>query len=257
MQIPPRTETRLVAECKDAVDWHTRSIATWVHLSLLAAKKKWNSAFAGSISDPLTQPSSSRPSSSCPKSWQAEYSSPPMTISVQKQLSPCPTGERAATLERMVLTRSSRKRRLSLRNFFRRKLLFIPSRNDSRRVPSKKNSSAIVPKHEWFHSGACTPPTSEWPANRYSASLFVANSTQIGSAPRTPYSHNRHAQSPMRWNCVQLNQHRQWPKINGNWTLPPNFRADYQMRIKTGVIRKFPSLPRGNEESTRSATIIS
>ena len=36
MQIPPRWETRLVTEGKDAADWHTRSIATCFHLSLLA-----------------------------------------------------------------------------------------------------------------------------------------------------------------------------------------------------------------------------
>ena len=35
VQIPPRTETRLVAGCKDAVDRHTRSIANSFHLSLL------------------------------------------------------------------------------------------------------------------------------------------------------------------------------------------------------------------------------
>ena len=97
-------------------------------------RKQWNSAFAGSILDPLTQPSSSSLSSSCPKSWKAEQSSPTMTISGQKQLIPCPTRERAPTLDRMVLTRSSRKQRLSLRNFFRRKLQFVLSRDDNRRV---------------------------------------------------------------------------------------------------------------------------
>ena len=39
VQIPPRTETRLVAKRKDAVDWHTKSIATWLHLSLLADER--------------------------------------------------------------------------------------------------------------------------------------------------------------------------------------------------------------------------
>ena len=33
---------------------------------------KWNSAFAGSISDPLTEPGSSSPSSRCPKRWKNE-----------------------------------------------------------------------------------------------------------------------------------------------------------------------------------------
>ena len=61
---------------------------------------KWKSTFAGSIVDPLTQPCSNSPSSSCLKRWKTEYSSPPMMIPGQKQLSPCPTGERAATVER-------------------------------------------------------------------------------------------------------------------------------------------------------------
>ena len=114
--------------------------------------KEWNSDFAGSISDPLTQPCSNSLCSSCPKRWKAEESSPQMKISGQKQLSPCPTGERAATVESMVLTRSSRKRRQSLRNFFCKKLLYIFSRGDDRRVPFKKCSSQVAPKHERFGS---------------------------------------------------------------------------------------------------------
>ena len=39
VQIPPRTEARLVAERKHALNWHTRPIATWFHLSLLAAER--------------------------------------------------------------------------------------------------------------------------------------------------------------------------------------------------------------------------
>ena len=39
VQIPLRTETRLVAESKDAVDWHTRSIAACSHLSLPADER--------------------------------------------------------------------------------------------------------------------------------------------------------------------------------------------------------------------------
>ena len=38
-QIPPRTETRLVTECKHAAAWHTRSIAACFHMSLLADKR--------------------------------------------------------------------------------------------------------------------------------------------------------------------------------------------------------------------------
>ena len=39
VQIRPRTETKLVAESKGAADWHTGSIATWLHLSLLADER--------------------------------------------------------------------------------------------------------------------------------------------------------------------------------------------------------------------------
>ena len=39
VQIPPRTETRLIAETKHASDRHTRSVAACLHLSLLADKR--------------------------------------------------------------------------------------------------------------------------------------------------------------------------------------------------------------------------
>ena len=126
----------------------TRDLLPLASTCRCSRTKEWNSGFAGSISDPLTQPSSNSPSSSCPKRWNVKYSSPPLTISGQKLLSPYPIGEGAATVERMVLMRSSRRRRQSLRNSFRRKLLFIFPSDDNRRVPSKKCSSAIAAKHE-------------------------------------------------------------------------------------------------------------
>ena len=39
--------------------------------------------------------------------------------------------------------------------------------------------------------------------------LFATSNTQIGRAPQMQDSHNRHAQSPIRENCVQLKQQRQ------------------------------------------------
>ena len=39
VQIPPRTETGLVAKCKNAVDRNTRSIAACIHLSLITHKR--------------------------------------------------------------------------------------------------------------------------------------------------------------------------------------------------------------------------
>ena len=149
VQIPPGMEARLVTKRSDAVGWHTRSLATYFDLSLFADKRVEFSFFSLNLW-PLTKPSSSSPSRGCPKRWKAEYLSPPIMIWGQKQLSPCPTGERAATIEKTVLTRSSGKRRQSFQNCFRRRLLFIFSRDDNRRVPSGKCSSSIAPKHEWL-----------------------------------------------------------------------------------------------------------
>ena len=142
-------------------DWlqhaKTLSMVTQYLLPLISTcrcswMKEWNSASAGSTFDALAQPRSTKPSSNCPKCWKAEYSSPPMMILIQKQLMLCPIGERAATVEVMVLTKSSRKRRQSLRKSFRRKRLFISSRDKKRRVPSKNCSSSMAPKHEHFEN---------------------------------------------------------------------------------------------------------
>ena len=146
MQIPPRTETRLVTECKHAADWHTRSFAACFHLSLLVDGRVELSHCRFNFG-PLNSTKFKQTIQQLPKEVESRIFVAPMTISGQKQLSPCPIGERAATVGRMVLTRSSRKRRQSQRNFWRRKLLLIFSRDGSRRVPSKKCSSAIAPKH--------------------------------------------------------------------------------------------------------------
>ena len=87
-----------------------------------------------------------------------------MTISGQKLLIPCPVGERAATVERTVLTRSSRKRPQPLRNCLRRNYCFSqrtitdgsPPRNAPLRLPQSTNDS-----------GACTPRTSISRANYF------------------------------------------------------------------------------------------
>ena len=159
-----------------------------------------------------------------------------MTISGPEQLSPCPTGERVATVERMVLTRSSGKQRQPYKTLCGRSYCLSsqgmitdgsPPRNAPLRLPQTTNAS-----------GACTPPTSLSRANRYSASHSEANITPIGRDPRMPVSHNQQTQSPIRWNCVQLKQHRQWLEDDGSWTLPTTSRAKYQMRMEPGVIRK-------------------
>ena len=145
-------------------------------------------------------------------------------ISGQKQLSPCPTGERASTVERMVLTRFSRKRRQSLRNFFRRRLLF-----SSRKMTTNGSLPGNAPP-QWLQNtidlGACTLPTSRWLANRYFVWPSAAYNTQTGRTRQTSHSHNRHAQSPVQGSCVQLKQQRQRPENDGTWKLPPTPRMD-------------------------------
>ena len=149
----------------------------------------------------------------------------------QKQLNPCRTGEHAATVERMVRTRSSRKRWQSLRNSSRGKLLF--NFQGTITDGSHPGNAPLRWLQSTNDSGACTPPISRWRANRYSPSPFAAKNKQIGRVPRMPDSHNWHAQSPIWWNCVHLKQRRHWPENDGNWTLPPTPRANYQMRIRT------------------------
>ena len=207
VQIPPRKETRLVAERKDAIDWLRRPIVTRFHLSLFAGDRV-EFSFCN-LPSPLTQPSSSSPSSSCPKRWEAEYSSPSMRISEQKRLCPCTTGERAASVEKMVLTRSSRQRGQSLRISFEqsRCLLFQGKVTDG----SLPRNAPLQSPQSTNDSGACTPLTFRWRPNRSSASSFAADNTKTGRVHRMPDSHNFHAHNPFRWNCVQLKQHRQGP----------------------------------------------
>ena len=160
-----------------------------------------------------------------------------MTISGQKQLSPCPKGERAATVERMVLTKSSRKRRQSLRNSLRRKVLLIFSRDDNRRVPSRKCSSAIAPKHEWF--GSMYASHFSITGKSLLLSPSVTSNTQSARVHRRPNTRSQRAQSPIRWSCVQLKQHRQ---------------------AETSMMRIGSFLPKSripNEDRTRSDTDIS
>ena len=126
----------------------TRGLLSLTSTRRCSRRIEWHSAFADPTSDPVTQPSSSKTSSSCPKGWETEKGSLPMMISVQEQLKSCPTGERAVTIDSRVLKKSSRKRRQSLRNSFRRKLPSIFSRHDNRQVPSQKWSSSMTATRE-------------------------------------------------------------------------------------------------------------
>ena len=136
----------------------------------------------------------------------------------------------------MVLTRSSRKRRKSLRNCFRRRLLFFFSRVDNRRFLSTSCSSSMAPKHERF--GSMYVSHFSMTGKSLLRLTFWSRQYRNWESSQTPDSHNRHAQSPVQWSCLQIKQHRQWLENDESWKLPPTPRVDYQMRIKPGVIRK-------------------
>ena len=172
-------------------------------------------------------------------------------ISGQKQLSSCPTGERAATVEKMLLTRSSKKRRQSLRNSFQSKLLFIFSRDDSRRVPSTKWSSWMSPKHELIGSMYA----SDFSMTGKSLLRFTfcsRQNTNWESSP-SPDGHNRFAQSPVHWSCVHLKKTqimtRDW---HGNSHLSLKWITKWGKNQQWH--KNFRVCRRGDEESTRSAT---
>ena len=137
MQIPPRTETRLFTECKDAADWHTRFIAACFDLSLLANKRVEFSLCRFNFGSP-NPAKIKQPNQQLPEEVESRIIVTSNDDLRTKTAQSLPNWRTHATVEKMVLARSSRKRRQSLWNSFRRKLLFIFSRDDSRRVPFKK-----------------------------------------------------------------------------------------------------------------------
>ena len=157
-----------------------------------------------------------------------------MTISGQKQLRPCPIGERAATVERMVLTKFRRSDDSPYGSLCGGSYCWSsqemrkdgsPARNAPKRLPQSTNDS-----------GACTSPTSRSRANLNSASPSATSNTQKGRVHRLPNTHRLRSQSPIRWNCVQLKQHKQ---------------------CESSMTRTGPSLLKSklpNEEWTRSDT---
>ena len=119
-----------------------------------------------------------------------------VTISGQKQLRPWPIGERAATVERMVLTRSSRKRQQSLRNSLRRKLLLI-----FQVMITDGSLPGNAPQELTQNTNdleACTLPTFQSRANHYSASPSARDITQSARVHRMPGSRSQSAQSSVR-----------------------------------------------------------
>ena len=80
--------------------------------------KDWYSARQASISLPFFHPRSKSPSNKRPSRCRGAWLSPPMMITGQKQLSPCPTLEGAATVDSTEVVNSSRNLRASRWNSF-------------------------------------------------------------------------------------------------------------------------------------------
>ena len=195
MQIQPRTETRLITDCKHAADWHTRSIAACFHLSLLADKRVELSLRRFNFRPP--NPANFKQLiQQLPKEVESRIIVTSRDDLRTKTAQSLPNWRTRGNCTEYGAHEILKEAMTVSTDFFRKKLLFNFSRDNSRRVPSKKCSSAIAQSTK--DSGACMPPTSLSRANRYSASLFVANNTQIGRAPRMPDSDNRHAQSTIR-----------------------------------------------------------
>ena len=122
-----------------------------------------------------------------------------MTISGQKQLSRWPIGERAATVERMVPTRSSTKRRQSLRNSLRGKLLLIFSIFEVMQQDESLPGNVLQQLPQSTSDlEACTLPTFQSRANHYFASLSVTSNTQSARVHRMPSTPSQRAQNPIR-----------------------------------------------------------
>ena len=119
--------------------------------------KNWSSALQASTIDPFSHPYSTKPSRSCPKRKKADWSSPPIFISEQKQLTPWPGFERAATVDKTVLVKSSRKRRALLLNSVLKNWLVIFSSSACTRVTTRKCWSSMAVKDEWFGSMSTLP----------------------------------------------------------------------------------------------------
>ena len=118
--------------------------------------KDWYSTREASISLPFIHPRSKSPSNNRPSRCRGAWLSPPMIIAGQKQLSPHPTLERAATVDSTEVVNSSRNPRASRWNSFFKSELTILLRAANTRVPDKNSPSAIAGNLEWL-------------ANRYSS----------------------------------------------------------------------------------------
>ena len=112
-------------------------------------KKDWYSALYASISLPLVQPFSNRPSNSL-KSCKGATSYPPITIAGQKELRTCRIFDLEATVNRTLFTNSLGNRPASLRKPFRRYWLPTLSNTAITRVPERKSFLSIAGNRKWF-----------------------------------------------------------------------------------------------------------
>ena len=118
MQVPTSAKTSLcrtgrqdVTYVRAALHGRPLQLPLFLHKGLVLCPARLNLAPPGPT---LLQ----QPIQEFLKSCKGTTSSPPTTIAGQKQLKPCPMTERAATVDRTQMTKSSRNRRASRRNSF-------------------------------------------------------------------------------------------------------------------------------------------
>ena len=159
VQIPPRTETRLVTECKDDADGHTKSIAACFHLSLLKDERV-KFSLCKLYFGPPNPAKFKQPIQQLPKEVESRIivtSNDDLRIKTAHSL---PNRRTRGNCREDVAHEILMEATTVSTEFFWRKLLFIFSRDDNRWVPSKKCSSAIAQSTN--DSGACTPPISQF-----------------------------------------------------------------------------------------------
>ena len=125
----------------------------------------------------------------------------------QKQLRPCQTDERSATVERMELTKSSRKGRRSLLNSYRGSCcLFFRGT-----IAGGSLTGNVLPQciQSTIGLGSCTFHVFRLLANHCSATFSGAHKIEIRRAPRAPDSHNQPIQFAIQRSFARLKQHRQ------------------------------------------------
>ena len=147
LQIPPRKETRLVAERKDAIDWRRIPIATRFHLSLFAGDRV-EFSFCRFNFRPPNPAKFKQPIQQLPEEVESLIfvtSNEDLRTKTAQSLHNWRTRGSCREDGTHEILKAARTVSTDL---FGTKLLFTFSREGNRRVPSKKCSIAIAPKHE-------------------------------------------------------------------------------------------------------------